>query len=117
MYGQHLQHSMNQPSKAAKPAQGQLNRENNWSPCPRSRLACGFGVARRSWPSRIALARTFATLRLNMVPLEGFQSVCIFYQCSIQHAEAAAVQMFLYINLLICYEYCALKIRYLFSLP
>ena len=34
MYGHHIYQSMDQPGKAANPARGQLNRENEYSPAP-----------------------------------------------------------------------------------
>ena len=34
MYGHHIYQSMDQPGKAANPACGQLNRENEYSPVP-----------------------------------------------------------------------------------
>ena len=53
---------MDQPSKVANPARGQLNREN----CPRSRLT---GETSLAVPSRVSLL--ISILRLNRV-LTGF---------------------------------------------
>ena len=61
--------SMDQPGKVANPARGQLNRENEYFPCPRSRLriwSCQTGSA---VPSRVSLL--IFILRLNMVLTYG----------------------------------------------
>ena len=56
---------MDQPSKVANPARGQLNRENEYSPVPvRARE---FGHAGQVQPSRPASAYSFSILRLNLV--------------------------------------------------
>ena len=60
---------VNQPGKVAKPAHGQLNRDNGYFPVP---VRTGeFGLARRVWPSRPASVCSFSTLRLNLVLTRG----------------------------------------------
>ena len=60
---------MDQPGKAANPARGQLNRENEHSPVPVR--AWEFGLARRVQPFRPASACSFSILRLNLVLTYG----------------------------------------------
>ena len=71
---------MDQPSKAANPARGQLNRENEYFPAPVR--AWKFGLARRVQPSRPASACSFSILRLNLVLTHGippdFRAVSIY---------------------------------------
>ena len=66
---------MYQMGKVANPSRGQLNRENEYFPCPRSRLRIWSREAVQ--PSRPASARSFSTLRLN------HQSSIINHQSSI----------------------------------
>ena len=55
-----------QPGKVASAARGQLNRENDFLPCPRSRLR---SLARRVRWSRPSSACLFSTPRLNLLIL------------------------------------------------
>ena len=61
--------SMDRPDKAANPARGQLNRENEYFLV--SGGAGEFGLARRVRPSRPASAYSFSILSLNLVPTHG----------------------------------------------
>ena len=60
---------MDQPSKVANPARGQLNRENEYSPV--SARAWEIGLATRVQPSRPASACQFSILRLKLVLTHG----------------------------------------------
>ena len=60
---------MDQPGKAANPARGQLNRENEYSPVLVRALE--FGLARRVQPARPASDCSFSILRLNLVLTHG----------------------------------------------
>ena len=53
------------PGKVANPARGQLNRENYFSPCPRSRLRIWSRETGSAVPSRVSLL--ISILRLNLV--------------------------------------------------
>ena len=64
--GVHLSIYIDQPVKAANPARGQLNRENEYFPVP-VRTMVQFGLARQGRPSRPASACSFTTLRMNVV--------------------------------------------------
>ena len=59
---------MDQPVKAANPARGQLNRENQ-CPCPRSRLRIWSRETGSAVPSRVSLL--ISILRLNLVRTYG----------------------------------------------
>ena len=56
---------MGQLGKAANPARGQLNRENEHFPVPVR--ACEFGLEKRVKPACLASACSFSILRLNVV--------------------------------------------------
>ena len=59
----------NQPGKVANPARGQLNRENVFFPCPRSRLRIWSRETGSAVPSRVSLI--ISILRLNPVLTYG----------------------------------------------
>ena len=61
--------SMDQPGKVANPARAQLNRENEYFPCPRSRLRIWFRETGSAVPSRVSLL--ISILRLNLVLTYG----------------------------------------------
>ena len=65
MYGCTYSKRMDQPGKVAYPARGQLNRENEYSPCPRSCLRIWSRETVSAVPSRVSLL--ISILRLNMV--------------------------------------------------
>ena len=65
IYGEHFQHSIDQPVMVVNPARDQLNRENEYFPV-RVR-AREFGLARQVRLSRPASACSFSTLRLNLL--------------------------------------------------
>ena len=69
MYGHAYSKSMNQPGKVANPARGELNREYDFFPCPRSRLKIwSRETASVVVPSRPASAGSPPyILRLNLV--------------------------------------------------
>ena len=54
MYGHHSK-SKDQPGKVANPARGQLNRKNEYFPCPRSRLSIWSRETGSAVPSRVGL--------------------------------------------------------------
>ena len=53
-----------QPGRVAKPARGQLNKENVFFPCPRSRLRFWSRETGPGVPSRVSLL--ISMLRLNL---------------------------------------------------
>ena len=61
--------SVDQPGKTANPAHGQLNRENNHFPVPRSRLRIWSRETGLAVPSRVSLL--ISILRLNRVLTYG----------------------------------------------
>ena len=61
--------STDQPGKIAKPARGQLNRNNKNFPVPA--LARKFVLERQAWPSRPASVCSFSILRLNLLLTRG----------------------------------------------
>ena len=61
--------SKDQPGKAANPARGQLNRENDIFPRPRSRLRIWSRETGSAVPSRVSLL--VSILRLNTVLTYG----------------------------------------------
>ena len=65
MYCHTYSKSMDQPGKVANPARGQLNRENIFFPCPRSRLRVWSRETGSAVPSRVSLL--ISILRLNLV--------------------------------------------------
>ena len=65
----HIAEYMDQPGKVAKPARGQLNRENKYSLVPIRPLE--FGLAGQVQPSRPASACSFSKLRQNLVLTYG----------------------------------------------
>ena len=56
---------MDQPCKVANPARGQLNREDEYFPCSRSRLRIWSRETGSAVPSRVSLL--ISILRLNLV--------------------------------------------------
>ena len=58
-----------QPGKVANPARGQLNRENVFFPCPRSRLRIWSREAASAVPSRVSLL--ISILKLSLVLTYG----------------------------------------------
>ena len=56
---------MDQPGKVANPARGQLNRENEYSFCPRACLRIWSRETGSAVPSRVSLL--ISILRLNLV--------------------------------------------------
>ena len=60
---------MDQPGKVDNPARGQLNRENQYFPCPRSRLRIWSRETGSAVPSSVSLL--ISILRLNMVLTYG----------------------------------------------
>ena len=60
---------MGQPGKVANPARGQLNRENEYIPCPRSRLRIWSRKTGSAVLSRVSLL--ISILRLNLVLTYG----------------------------------------------
>ena len=83
----HYSKSMDRPGKAVNPARGQLNRENEYFPCPRSRLRSWSRETVSAVPSRVSLL--ISILRLNLM-LTGFLSssaaVSIYaFKTSIHH--------------------------------
>ena len=71
MYGHHIysRKGKDQPGKAANPARGQLNRENeffSYFPCPRSCLRIWSRQTGSVVPSRVSLL-IMSILRLNLV--------------------------------------------------
>ena len=69
MYGHTYSKSMDQPGKVANPARGQVNRENVFFPCPRSRLRIWFLETGSAVPFRVSLL--ISILRLNLVLTHG----------------------------------------------
>ena len=69
MYGDTYRKGMDQPGKVANPARGQLNRENDLFPCPRSRLRIWSRETGSAVPSRIGLLISIP--RLNLVLTYG----------------------------------------------
>ena len=70
MYGHHLEeHSIDQPCKVANLARGQLNRESDFFPCPRSRLTIWSRETGSAVPSRVSLL--ISMLRVNLVLTYG----------------------------------------------
>ena len=65
----HNSKSMDQPSKVANPARGQLNREKIIFPSPRSRLRIWPCETSSAVPSRVSLL--ISILRLNLVLAHG----------------------------------------------
>ena len=65
MYGRTYSKSMDQPGKVDSPARGQLNRKNEYFPCPRSRLRIWSRETGSAVPSRVSLL--ISILRLNLV--------------------------------------------------
>ena len=61
--------SMDQPGKAANPARGHLNRENEYFPCPRSRLRIWSRETGSAVPPRVRLL--VFIFRLNLVLTNG----------------------------------------------
>ena len=61
--------SMDQPGKVGNPARGQLNREDVFFPCPRSRLRIWSRETGSGVPSHISLL--ISILRLNLVLTYG----------------------------------------------
>ena len=87
MYGHAYSKSMDQPSKVANPARGQLNRETIF-PCPRSRLRIWSRETGSAVPSRVSLL--ISILKLNLVltygiPPEFRGGVHLFIQTAIRH--------------------------------
>ena len=60
---------MDQPGKVASPARGQLNRENEDFPCPRSRLRIWCRETGSAVLSRVSLL--ISILRLNLLLTYG----------------------------------------------
>ena len=58
-----------QPGEAANPARSQVNRENEYFPCPRSRLRIWSRKTGSAVPSRVSLL--ISILRLNLVLTYG----------------------------------------------
>ena len=75
---------MDQPGKAANPARGQLNRENEYFPVPVRDWE--FGLGRRVRPSRPASACSISTLRLNVelshLPVSAAAAIYLYRQPS-----------------------------------
>ena len=99
-YGHHIWQSMNQPGKVAKPARGQLNRENEYLAVPIR--AWDFGLARRVRPSRPASDCSFSIPSLNLVLTHGIPpdfrgSVHLLILTAIHHRAS-----FEFIGLRIC---------------
>ena len=69
MVGHIYSKSMDQPGKVANPARGQLNRENQIFPCPRSHLRIWSRETGSAVPSRVSLL--ISILRLNLVLTYG----------------------------------------------
>ena len=69
IYSHTYSKSMDQPGKVANRARGQLNREKNIFPCPRSRLRICSRETGSAVPSRVSLL--ISILRLNMVLTHG----------------------------------------------
>ena len=77
---------MDQPGKVAKPARGQLNRENEHSPVPVR--AWEFGLARRVQPSRPASACSSPYSGWILCLLTGFlpsSAAASIYETAIRH--------------------------------
>ena len=68
MYGHTYSKSMDQPGKVVNPARGQLNRENEYFSCPRSRLRIRSRET-ETVPSRVDLLISIP--RLNLVFTRG----------------------------------------------
>ena len=69
---------MYQPGKVANPARGQLNRENEYLPCPRSCLRIWSRETGSTVPPRVSLL--ISILRLNLVLV-----ICVVDDSHIQH--------------------------------
>ena len=66
--------SMDQPGKVANPARGQLNRENEHSPCPRSHLRIWSRETGSTVPPCVSLL--FSLLRLYVTHLAVTKVTC-----------------------------------------
>ena len=73
IYGQHTQENMDGPGIFVIPAHGRITRENDVFSVP-VHAAWESGLAGRVRPSRPASARSFSTLRLNLVLTRGISA-------------------------------------------
>ena len=88
MYGHAYSNGMDQPGKAANPTHGQLDRENEIFPCPRSRLRIWSREAGSAGPSRVSLLIFILWLNLVLtygIPPEFNGGIHLFIKTTIRH--------------------------------
>ena len=121
MYGHHIQQSMDQPSKVANPARGQLNRENEYFPVPFARENLfsrdGFSRPVSCQPAHSPHSGWIWCLLPGFLPISTAASIYLFIIIPVQLTTSRIGNLTRLIHTLLCDDHTYIQPDVIGSVP